>query len=86
MNSNVFVLKPRVLWSQYAHHARQILQQYNACEHWAYRFQGPHYVVWERGEFYMHPFGVYPDHRYSFHCRPEFLLGHEEPLWTFVVM
>lgn len=79
-------VSPHVLWSQYGEYARQILTQYNACEHWTDRFQGPHYVIWDRGEFHLKPFGTWSDHRYSFHCRPEFLAGIEEPLWTFVVM
>ena len=87
MTSPSFHPHSRILWSQYGECARQILAQYNACEHFGgYSFHGPHYVTWSRGEFYMRPFGAYVRHRYSFHCRPEFLPGVEEPLWTFVVM
>jgi hypothetical protein len=78
---------PRVLWSQQGEYARQILAQYNVMDYFGgYSFYGPHFVTWDRGEFFLKPFGAWSKHRYSFHCRPEFLPGHEEPLWTFVVM
>jgi hypothetical protein len=84
------VAKAPILWTQWGEHARSILEQYNA--HHAHsaklgcRFHGPHFVTYECGEFKLIPFGAYADDRYSFECRPEFLPGVEEPLWTFVVM
>jgi hypothetical protein len=69
--------------------ARSILRQYNECADSSnYHFQGPHYVVYSRGEFVLHPFGVWMEdyYRYSFECRPEIVPWQEEPLWTFVVM
>lgn len=77
--------RERVLWTQWGEHARSILRQYNQIEYWTYRFQGPHYVQYIRGEFRLIPFGAYADDRYSFECRPEFIPGVEEPLWTFMV-
>ena len=66
--------------------ARSILRQYKEAGYFENRFQGPHYVTYECGEFRMDPYGAWTDHRYSFECRPEFLPGVEEPLWTFMVM
>ena len=68
--------------------ARQILHQYNECGYnkGYSHFQGPHYVTWERGEFYMRPFGGWARHRYSFHCHSEFVAWQEDPLWIFEVM
>jgi hypothetical protein len=45
-----------------------------------------HPYWYERGEFRLRPYGSWVRHRYSFECRPEFLSGQEEPLWTFVVV
>jgi hypothetical protein len=80
------VAKAPVLWTQWGEHARSILRQYNDAYYRPFRFHGPHFVTYERGEFKLIPFGAYADDRYSFECRPEFLPGMEEPLWTFVVM
>jgi hypothetical protein len=66
--------------------ARSILRQYNEAKHTHHSCWGPHYVLWERGEFYLRPYGGWAHQRYSFECRPEFMPGVEDPLWTFVVM
>ena len=78
--------KDRILWTQWGEHAREILRQYNQLAYHSYRFHGPHYVTYQRGDFRLHPFGAYADDRYSFEVRPEFIPGEPEPLWTFVVM
>lgn len=82
-------IKPRVLWTQWGEHAREILHQYdeagyNCCA--SIPFHGPHYVTYERGDFKLFPFGPWAEYRHSFECRPEFLPGQAEPLWIFVVM
>ena len=82
-------VKDRILWTQWGEHARSILRQYNEFTDFSgnsMRFWGPHYVVREQGEFFMRPYGQYADKRYDFHCRPEFIPGAPEPLWTFVVL
>ena len=67
--------------------ARAILAQYNAAEYGSYRFRGPHYVTWERGEFMMRPYGVYPNSRYSFLVRPGYQFGVlDTPFWIFNVL
>jgi hypothetical protein len=65
---------------------RSILARYKDVGYFGYRFCGPHFVVYEEGEFYLRPFGYATECRYSFRVRPEFLHGQEEPLWTFTVM
>ena len=79
--------REHILWTQWGEWARSILAQYNECLdlRW-YRFQGPHYVTYDRGEFYLRPYGLAARRRYAFHCRPEFLPGEIEPLWTFMVL
>lgn len=90
MANPVWRPKPRVLWSQQGEYARSILGQYNAhhahSPKLSYRFQGPHFVTWERGEFFLKPFGAYARHRYSFHVTPYFHPGESEPWWTFSVL
>jgi hypothetical protein len=78
-----------VLWTQWGEWARSILHQYdlagfNRCA--SLPFHGPHYVTYERGEFLLRPFGAWAEYRHSFQCRPEFLPGEAEPLWTFMVL
>ena len=83
------VLRRRVFQSELGKAARSILSQYNEFTDFSgnsMRFWGPHYVVREQGEFFMRPYGQYADKRYDFHCRPEFIPGEAEPLWTFVVL
>ena len=68
--------------------ARQILHQYNAagfnrCA--SLTFHGPHYVTYDRGEFRLRPYGGWARYRHEFECRPQFLPGEIEPLWTFMV-
>jgi hypothetical protein len=73
--------------TEWGEHARGILRQYNECNGYlGPNFWGPHYVVYERGDFFLHPYGDHPNYRYSFECRPEFIPGQAEPLWTFVVL
>jgi hypothetical protein len=79
-------VKNRILWTQWGEHAREILHQYNEARCDSYRFHGPHYVTYERGVFMLRPYGPWKRHRYSFECRPDFIPGHPEPLWTFVVL
>ena len=77
--------KPRR--SEWANAARQILRQYNDClACMDYRFSGPHYVAYDRGEFILQSFGAFAGHRYSFECRLEVVPGQDEPLWIFQVM
>jgi len=72
--------------SWWGEQARAILRQYNEAYYCDYKFHGPHYVVYERGEFKMRPFGGWAHQRYWFEVRPEFLPGQAEPFWTFMVM
>lgn len=79
--------RERVLWTQWGEHARSILRQYNAdCPNEFFEFRGPHYVVYTQGRFYLYPYGPMANYRRMFECRPEFLPGVEELLWTFMVM
>ena len=74
--------------SEWANAARQVLRQYNEAgfNHCAsLTFHGPHYVTCERGEFRLRPYGSWARYRHSFECRPEIMLGQDEPLWCFVV-
>ena len=72
--------------------ARAILRQYNESGdsvggYRGYKFQGPHFVVYNRSDFFLHPYGAYPHHRYSFHVTPDYDFGKlEEPLWIFNVL
>jgi hypothetical protein len=84
-----FYIEPCGFVSYYGDQARQILRQYaeagfNSCASLTYR--GPHYVIWERGEFYLRPFGPWARYKHSFRCIPEFFPGEAEPLWCFSVM
>ena len=76
--------KPRR--SEWANAARQILRQYNEGVYHEWKFLGPHYVAYDRGEFILQPFGAFAGHRYSFECRPEVVPWQDEPLWIFEVM
>ena len=79
--------RQRILWTQWGEWARSILRQYNAAGHSGYKFQGPHYVRYSRGDFRMEPYGRGDEYyRYSFEVRPQFLPGEVEPLWTFMVI
>ena len=81
----MIVNKPRR--SEWASIACQILRQYNDCLACTdYRFWGPHYVTYDRGEFILRPFGRIAKYRYSFECRPEVVSWQDEPLWIFQVM
>jgi hypothetical protein len=77
--------RQRILWTQSGEYARSILRQYNGADYIGHRFHGPHYVVYEQGEFTLRPYGFAARWRYSFLCRPQFLPGEIEPLWTFMV-
>ena len=78
--------RERVLWTQWGEHARSILRQYHETaapeSGW---YGGAYYVTYQQGEFRLCPFGSGVRWRYSFECRPEFIPGQEEPLWTFMV-
>ena len=50
--------KPRR--SEWANAARQILRQYNEGVYHEWKFLGPHYVAYDRGEFILQPFGRLP--------------------------
>ena len=84
------LLRSRAVQSDMGKQARSILAQYNAHQghspKFGQRFWGPHYVTYDRGEFYLWPYGLAARWRYSFHCRPEFIPGEVEPLWTFMVL
>jgi len=84
--SEAFVPRQRILWTQWGEWARSILRQFNEMNPSDYKFQGPHYVIYECGEFRLYPYGDRPDLRYSFGVRPQFLPGEVEPLWTFMVI
>ena len=79
--------REHILWTQWGEWARSILAQYNECLdlRW-YRFHGPHYVTYDRGEFVLRPYGPGARYRYSFECRPEDVSWQEDLLWTFVVL
>jgi hypothetical protein len=87
--TDAIVVKPRILWTQWGEHAREILHQYNeagynSCA--SLTFRGPHYVTQTKGEFFLRPFGAWTKYRHSFECRPEFIPGEPEPIWTFIVL
>ena len=69
-----------------ANQAREILRQHNSFDFPDYKFRGPHYVEYIRGDFFLRPFGAYSEHRYSFHCVPSFTSGEAEPFWIFNVL
>ena len=82
-------LRKRSIRSLLGEYGRQILHQYNAAgfNHCvSLTFHGPHYVTYDRGEFYLRPYGLAARWRYSFHCRPETVPWQEDLLWTFEVM
>lgn len=78
-------VKQRILRTQWGEHARSILRQFNEAGYSDYLFRGPHYVIYDRGEFRLYPFGLRSAWRYSFECRPESSLSETELLWTFMV-
>jgi hypothetical protein len=89
METEPIKVRQRIFWTQWGEWAREILRQYdeagyNHCA--SLPFHGPHYVTYEHGQFYLRPYGAWAEYRYWFECRPEFLPGREEALWTFVVM
>ena len=68
--------------------ARQILRQYNEALPGCYpspSFQGPHYVTYDHGEFWLRPYGGWACYRHECECRPETVPWQDEPLWTFMV-
>lgn len=69
-----------------ADQARSILRQYHEFSAPESGWDGSaYYVTYERGEFFMRPFGSGARYRYSFECRPEFVPNESEPLWIFSV-
>ena len=82
-------LRRRVFQSELGKAAHEILRQYNeagynSCA--SLTFRGPHYVTYQWGEFRLLPCGPWAKYRHSFECRPEFIPGEAEPIWTFVVL
>jgi hypothetical protein len=67
---------------------REILRQYREAgfDHCAsLPYRGPHYVTYERGEFYLRPFGDWAEFRHSFDVRLDYTAPDQESMWVFSV-